>query len=412
LYVFGHPFRAIFFVAMTSTTSLTRNAQEAAKDESIPREWWTDADVSRIASCEAALEGSDPAIKWLKWLPRYGSIIVAHAFPGQIPGTVALSVLGLDPHSLSLHAQRPGESGVYDYLGRASDYVELSVGLVLEKSLQEITKRFEQGLADAQKEIGERRSAGHNAQGHQLTPSMIQAILLDAAAPTGTKHKPAGGFTDCGIHTGGRPRNTSFPLARSFFHWVLKRTDDAKRSTYLKVMLFFDLDTVDNGLSELGAAMPGRVGWDGGSHGLRRQELDSAVAILADACLKCPKLSSLNVDLRCMLDRAIKLKSTIDSLQAQLQVDEVKRFTFGDIQSELSAPKAYRNPTLSLDPKSLWNVPVKTQDNAYALTKSNIGLIHLFEPDQDFDWPSLLEWVEALEADAMSNNATAWLLIR
>jgi hypothetical protein len=357
--------------------------------------------LSRIASCKAALEGSDPAIKWLKWLPRYGSAIVAHSFPGQIPGTVALSVLGLDPHCLSLHATRPGESGEYDYLGRASDYVELSIGLVLEMSLKEIAERFEHGLSNAQKETGERRSAGHNAQGHQLTPVMIQALLLDAAAPTGTKRKPAGGFTDCGIHTGGHPRNTSFPLARSFFHWILKRADDDKCTTFLKVLLFFDLDIVDKGLNELQTEMPGSVGWDGESHGFRRQDLDAAVAILAEASLKCQKLSSL----------AMSAKATIDSFQCQLQDDEIERYTFGDIHSELSAPGAYRNPTISLDPKSPWSDPVETLDNDEALTMSNIGLVHLFEPGH-FDWPSLLTWAKARNADAMSNNSSAWLLIR
>lgn len=99
--------------------------QDEATANGIDRAWWTEADLSRIGSCKAVLEGSDPAIKWLEWLPKYGSVIVAHAFPGQIPGTVALSVLGLDPHKLSLHGQRPGESGAYDFLGRASDFVEL-----------------------------------------------------------------------------------------------------------------------------------------------------------------------------------------------------------------------------------------------------------------------------------------------
>lgn len=289
---------------LTSIPFDVRLQDETKADSAIDREWWTEADLFRIASCKAALEGSDPAIKWVEWLPQYGSAIVAHAFPGQLPGTVALSVLGLDPHKLSLHPRSPGESGVYDYLGRASDFVELFAGRVLEKSIGKVKSGFHHAMSRAQEEKGEKRSAGGNQQGHQFTPSMVHALLLEAVSPTGTKRPPKGGFTDCGIHTGGHPRNTSFPLVRSYFHWRLKRVDDVESTTYLKAMIFFDLLTVQAGLALLKSRMPGEVDWKSHSHGLLRQELDSAMVILVEASLKSRKLYDLQVDLRRMLDVA------------------------------------------------------------------------------------------------------------
>lgn len=66
------------------------------------------------------------------------------------------------------------------------------------------------------------RSAADGKQGHQRTPAMIEALLKDAkAAVDGEKqrldHNPGGGFTDVGLHTGGTPRDTAWPLVREVF---------------------------------------------------------------------------------------------------------------------------------------------------------------------------------------------------
>lgn len=50
---------------------------------------------------------------------------------------------------------------------------------------------------------------------------MIEALLKDAKAAldggSSTPHLPRGGFTDVGLHTGGQPRDTAWPLARAVF---------------------------------------------------------------------------------------------------------------------------------------------------------------------------------------------------
>jgi hypothetical protein len=88
-------------------------------------------------------------------------------------------------------------------------------------------------LRKAQTRKKEKRSAATNQQGHQKTPAFIHALLKDAInklenddAVEGEevgdedkmpRHKPEGGFTDVGLHTGGHPRDTSWPLAREAF---------------------------------------------------------------------------------------------------------------------------------------------------------------------------------------------------
>eukprot|EP00965_Chrysotila_dentata_P122483 4047930-Pleurochrysis_carterae.AAC.1 len=64
----------------------------------------------------------------------------------------------------------------------------------------------------AERKEGEKRSAANNQQGHQKTPAMIKAVLTDALRGTPGQTAPRGGCTDVGLHTGGLPRNTMWPL--------------------------------------------------------------------------------------------------------------------------------------------------------------------------------------------------------
>ena len=78
-------------------------------------------------------------------------------------------------------------------------------------------------LSKAQQRKGDKRSAAANDQGNQKTPTMIQAVLVDAlASEEDGVTAPRGGFTDVGLHTGGLPRNTSWPLVRAVMQAVLE----------------------------------------------------------------------------------------------------------------------------------------------------------------------------------------------
>ena len=80
-------------------------------------------------------------------------------------------------------------------------------------------------LSKAAERKGDKRSAAGNEQGNQKTPAMIQAVLQDALAKREEGvTPPRGGFTDVGLHTGGLPRNTSWPLVRAVLQSVLEPT--------------------------------------------------------------------------------------------------------------------------------------------------------------------------------------------
>jgi hypothetical protein len=65
-----------------------------------------------------------------------------------------------------------------------------------------------------------------NKKGFQRTPAFIQAVVQDALEVLKSgrdlqevvgSHQPRGGTTDVGQHTGGIPRDTSWPLVKQVF---------------------------------------------------------------------------------------------------------------------------------------------------------------------------------------------------
>lgn len=90
-----------------------------------------------------------------------------------------------------------------------------------EKQWDVLFSNLQEALATASERKGDRRTAAGGNQGHQRTPAMISALLKDAKAAldgdSTADHLPAGGFTDVGLHTGGSPRDTAWPLAREVF---------------------------------------------------------------------------------------------------------------------------------------------------------------------------------------------------
>ena len=80
-----------------------------------------------------------------------------------------------------------------------------------------------------------------NGKSHQCTPSFMLSLLvnaintvkkvqaagkqpLDRDEARKDDHGPRGGFTDVGLHTGGRYRNTSWPLVRHLMQVGIQKT--------------------------------------------------------------------------------------------------------------------------------------------------------------------------------------------
>ena len=147
---------------------------------------------------------------------------MALSTPEMLVGTLSIIVLGLDPHEFDIQWNTCNQGAdSYDHLGKAKGYKNLLVGTLHKSDLPDVVNRFNEIFTEALSRKRDQRSAAGNEQGHQKTPAFILALLKQAVQNNGKTFKPKGGFTDNGLHTGGKPRNTSFPLVGSLFEFRL-----------------------------------------------------------------------------------------------------------------------------------------------------------------------------------------------
>lgn len=128
-----------------------------------------------------------------------------------------VQVLGLDGWEYHVHCSQASR---YEWTSSSKGYAVLQAGSFPVSLLSKFNSDFNAALDKAKQRKAEQRSAASNAQGHQKTPAFVWAVVTDvlrgmgAAASHGVPQQPPGAFTDVGLHTGGRPRNTSWPLVQ------------------------------------------------------------------------------------------------------------------------------------------------------------------------------------------------------
>eukprot|EP00951_Prasinocladus_malaysianus_P046458 scaffold642906_cov28-Prasinocladus_malaysianus.AAC.1 len=113
----------------------------------------------------------------------------------------------------------------------------LSGGSIPVGKRSEFVSCVNEELGKAQSIRGDDRSAqGGEKVGHQKTPAFILCLVKAAvellAGGEPRKTPPRGGFTDVGLHTGGQPRDTAWPLARETFKVLLSMLSDCKTDSH------------------------------------------------------------------------------------------------------------------------------------------------------------------------------------
>jgi hypothetical protein len=196
----------------------------------------------------------------LLWFPEYGCVLIMVHKTGvcSLPGKIYLTVLGLDRHEMATFGDCGSNATDRTFTSNSDTYANISCGVIEVNEKEGFLKAFRALFSSASQREGDDRSAwgGRGAQqGHQKTPAFISALLEQVADDLEDKESnvgiegkkndvgvaPKGGFTDVGMHTGGCARNTSWPLARSVFHWAL--TQHAKSGFFVveRVMACFHL---------------------------------------------------------------------------------------------------------------------------------------------------------------------------
>jgi hypothetical protein len=183
---------------------------------------------------------------------QYGCVLIAFEGSFPEPGSVNLLLLSLDGWRFSI-----GHDGS-TFWAQPGDHAVLDAGTMPSSYLPDMLSKLHRLLAKAElKKADARSSKGGERQGHQKTPAFIYAIVQDAlfectADEDGSlKTCPRGGLTDVGLHTGGKPRETSWPLARAVLSAVAERGGHGRSETQA-ALAFFELLLAQHALSNPG----------------------------------------------------------------------------------------------------------------------------------------------------------------
>lgn len=176
----------------------------------------------------------------VQWYPKYGCALVARLTPFE---QVRLSLVSLDNWSFYMHSAPA--SRVHNSVPDDRNVTVLFVGSVDSESYKSFLDSFQRRFQKVvQRRTGSERSSASGSQGHHKTPGMVQAVMLDILEGKDEHERtdedavlPKGGFTDVGLHTGGRARNTRWPLFVAVLHHLL----DSKQANNLFHRVMFQL---------------------------------------------------------------------------------------------------------------------------------------------------------------------------
>lgn len=255
-----------------------------------------------------SLSAQTPQVTWFR---EYGCALLSSA---STVDDVKLTLICLDQWSFSMlsgptgrkHSAHPGvHSSVVLFIGtvrlpRYSHFIETTHIL----------------LKEAQKRTGEKRSVASNKQGHQKTPAMIQAIMVDALKNLVNCTAPRGGFTDVGLHTGGKRRNVTWPLLRAVVQTLLEsRGRDLLYGECTAQLYLWLAESAVAHLSKASKAwkvspdLPGRQQF--------RRKVDSVMQVLRVAgqeAITLAKTSRPGYDIAAFEVRCVRLRSELDEV--------------------------------------------------------------------------------------------------
>ena len=360
----------------------------------------------------AALESAAPEfqqVPHVTWYMQYGCALLA-----SVPtvGHVHLRLVCLDEWSLSVHS---GPEGRTNTAQSGSDSpATLHIGKVRTHEYPKLCELVKQLLTQVQMRAGKGRSAHTNKQGHQMTPTMIDAVLRDAlkqllAYSLDPDYKieeccipPTGGFTDVGLHTGGHRRNTAWPLVRSVIYTVLE--DAGHLPLFWRSMAELKLWITERtvALAQQQASQP---------MSLFNASISSAKQMLQTTVLESNALAEdemVAIEARCVL-AGLHLDQAVQS-----RADESAESNSLPLVSRADVPTRY--PRLQVPAKTLPAHVLSSLEARRELASANLGWLPAPPSCAPSDWAALSKWLDhpRLQPTQVSlrNLAAALLVLR
>lgn len=157
----------------------------------------------------------------VQWHCEYGCAILIVTQSSCTPYPIKrLYVVGLDAWELCMNVYPK----YAEYHTQSNESHCVYAGWVLTEDYDEVMEMYYSTLSKAQLSHGAGRSAANKSLGHQRTPGFILGILNACLKWSSERALPTGGFTDVGLHTGGKLRATSWPLVIAIYRAVITYT--------------------------------------------------------------------------------------------------------------------------------------------------------------------------------------------
>ncbi|KAI9910359.1 hypothetical protein PsorP6_010206 [Peronosclerospora sorghi] len=185
------------------------------------------------------------------WLPEYGCVVQRSKLNST---RVEMEVVFADGWERTLHFLPSGEC-VHSAMSTTHHSLHCAD---LDMNLEaKFSATFNSTLRQAQTLKGSERRAAKNELGHQKNPQFIAAVVKRAAhalikselsQDTVDKNAiPGGGTTDVGLHTGGRARDTCWPVVQA----AIARNLCGEPGLFRKIMLAIKMNTLEDVVSDI-----------------------------------------------------------------------------------------------------------------------------------------------------------------
>lgn len=369
---------------------------------------WQPSEQERLALdwSVTALEMQGPVFNqppYVAWYEQYGCALL---FWVRHVGVVQLELVGLDCWSFSMHSGPEGRAQSSQTPCHRS--VSLQVGTLPLEDYPKFLERMKILLELAEKRKGTERSAAFNQQGHQKTPSFIQAIIRDALdtlhtegeEPPKNPTKPRGGFTDVGLHTGGHARDTSWTIVRAVLQVIIEAQADHHLSLLFMAQLHMRL-------AECGVASIANACVDVDNRSFTKI-IDAVMTVLSSAVLQASTLIAQGLSMAAFEARCVLVRFELEQQRDKRMQSLAKKF---GLPSLSSVDMCCRNLELKLPRATApdYNADTSNHDTIRKLAEANSG--GLPAPPK-MKAPDILSWLEDARIQPNVSPSASLLALR
>ena len=324
--------------------------------------------------------------------PAYGCTLLAFHRLGAAREPLAhLHLLGLDEWAMDLHMSNGGNS----YDSTSLEWKDLCCGSVPVNRLDDFDKLVALYLSKVQKLVGDDRSAAGGEKGHQKTPACIEGIIKDACKdinsgnPVDDESKstslPRGAFTDVGLHTGGRKRETAWPLARAIIGTFLLQPP-AQTEVFKREMLDFQRFILCN--------RKGLPWWNKGI--INKESADLTMQMILSTARLGAALTDGGYEIGNLEDVLAITRSDLDAEVKARDENAAKAYDLPPAHVLMNCLNSTCSPKLPFPNVAVVSDSAANLDQYRDLALDNLGIFALLKSELNRDsCPEVLSWLQS-----------------